>query len=284
MEGSLRDLYGVLEQLKYINHLGEEIDFGRDGMYVNENDLHNFSWSVQSTNNRISGFTRGIQTKNVPVRIACTSKVDGIVKRNRLFEVPERDVLAMEHGRLIVNGYYCECFVTASKKARYSISEQYMAVDLTITTDRPAWVKETEIEVKADSEWRPESDTGLDFSFDFPFDFNPSTDRISYLTNESFYDTNFRLDIHGAVLNPTVFINEHEYQVNTNVMNGQVLTIDSVAKTIYLDDENVFDARLRDSYIFQPISSGELSIRWDNTFDFDLYLLEERSEPRWVLS
>lgn len=282
-------MYGQLEQLEYINHLGETLHFGRDGLYVNENDLHDFSWSVMSVNNRISGFERGMQSKSVPVRIACASKSEGISKRNALFEIPEKDILANTYGRLMINGYYCDCFISASKKDRYSQSDRYMEATLTVTTDRPFWIKETKVEVTADTSWIPEGAGGFDFPFDFPFDFRTAQARSTPVTNDIFYDSAFRMVIHGAAVNPTVTINDHEYQVNMLVSAGRKLVIDSIAKTIQTMTEegtgieNAFDARGRNDYIFQPIPSGELTVKWDNSFDFDLYLLEERSEPKWMI-
>lgn len=289
MEGSLQDLYGRLEQIKYINHLGEELNFGRDGLYVNENDLHDFTWTLVSVNDRISGFERNTQTRTVPVRVACASITEGVMRRNKLFQIPEKDVLAKQYGKLIVNGYYCECFVTASKKERYSKTEKYMQAELTITTDRPYWVKETKVLFDVDSSWQPPATGGVDFPFDLPFDLLPFVRRSIPIMNESFFDTAFKMVVHGYSESPVVTINDHDYEVDVNVPQGRILTIDSVSKTIYLSDadgdnvENAFDKRNRDSYIFQPIPAGELTIRWDNTFDIDLYLLEQLSEPKWIL-
>ena len=75
-------MYAMLEQLKYVNHLGEEIEFGKEGFYVNASDLYDFTWTVDSANDRISSFSRTTQTRNLPVRIACASRADGILKRN----------------------------------------------------------------------------------------------------------------------------------------------------------------------------------------------------------
>lgn len=280
-------MFGVLERIKYINHLGEELFFGRDGLYVNESDIHSFSWTVASVNNKISGFDRGLQTKTVPVRVLCASKAEGIYKRNRLFEIPEKDVLANQYGRLVVDGYYCECFITESKKSRYSLSEKYMESDLTIVTDKPVWIMEEKIEILRDPSWRPIRREGsvatydYDLPLDFPFDLYPTADRLMTTENHSFTDSNFRMVIYGAVVNPTLTINDHIYQVNVSVGDTQQLVIDSFSQKIMLDDESVFDARNRDDYIFEKIPTGELDIMWDNSFSCDLYLYDERSEPKW---
>ena len=280
-------MYEMLEQLRYENHLGEEINFGRDGLYVNQNDLHDFSWTTTSVNGVITGFERGMQTRSIPVRIACLSESDGITKRNRLFEIPEKDIIAGQYGRLWINGYYCECFITASKKARYAASDSYMAATLTVTTDRPVWVKETLVEVTKSVSWTPiVSGTGLDIPFDFPFDLCGTVPRTVQRANGAFVESNFRLVAHGACNAVSVTINDHLYEVAASVQTGETLTIDSSLKKIYITDadggfENVFDKRNRDSYIFEKIAPGTLDVQWNNEYTIDLYLLEERSEPKW---
>lgn len=276
----------MYEEFKYVNHLGEEINFGREGMYVNASDLHDYNWTVASINGKISGFSRGMQNRSLPVRIACVSESDGIMKRNRLFELPEKDVIGEEYGRLVINGYHCDCFITASKKARYNVSDRYMAVTLTITTDRPVWVKETLVQVNADPGWESGIVGGVDFPFDFPFDYVGTIDRHTHRANTAYADSNFRMVIHGVCSNPTVYVNGHEYQVNVDVGLNEMLTVDSSIQKIYVTDRNgdtvnAFDKRNRDSYIFQKIPPGTLDIKWNNQFTIDLYLLEERSEPRW---
>lgn len=284
---------GKFEKLRYINHLGEELAFGREGLYVNENELHNFSWDVVKVNNRISGFERGMQTRAIPVRVMCSSREDGIIKRNQLFEIPEKDVLARNHGnpvygKLIINGYYCECYVTDSQKSRYTGLDNFMESEITITTDRPYWVKEEQLDINRDNSFDPYAGT-LDFPFDFPFDLPLVVRRRVTRTNPGFYSSNFRMEIHGQAVNPTVDVNGHEYQVNAIVRNGETLIIDSISKTITLVNDktqertNAFDARSRDSYIFEPLPSGQLEIVWNNSFNMEMYLLEERSEPKWSI-
>lgn len=281
-------MLGMYEQLKYINHLGSELDFGANGLYVNENDLHDFAWSVITMNDKISGFERGIQTRTIPVRIAADTDSNGITFRDNLFEIPERDVLANKYGKLYINGYYCECFITASKKSAYSKQKNCMAIELTITTDRPYWVKQAHTDYPADPSWYPVTDTGLDYPHDFLIDYGPSTRRWVTTENTGAFNSDFRLEIEGLVENPRITINDHDYSVDGMVYHGETLIIDSINKTVLVYDavggvRNYFNNRNRDSYIFQPIPSGNLTIRWSNDFDFTLYLMEERSEPKWAI-
>lgn len=272
----------MYESVKYINHLGEVLSFGSDGLFVNENELHDFEWNVESINNTITGFSKGIQQKRVPARIACSSEAEGIAKRNLLFEIPEKDVIANEYGKLWINGYYCECYVIKSQKAKYSAMGRYMADMLTIATDRPYWIKETEFTfIKGDAQ-----SEGKDYPYDYPYDYAGFSMRQS-LDNPAFYDANFRMSIFGPVVNPAVYIGEHLYQVESEVPAGSYLTIDSIAHTITIIDGegnkvNAFNARNRDSYIFEKIPAQSSDISWDNTFDFTITICEERSVPKWT--
>ena len=90
----------MLEKVKFINHMNEAMDWGSNGIYVNQNDLRNYSWDYAKENNKISAFSQSIVKKSVPIVIACQSEEEGIAIKNRLFEICEKDVLATQHGRL----------------------------------------------------------------------------------------------------------------------------------------------------------------------------------------
>ena len=133
----------MIERMTYINHMNEVIEFGTNGIYVNENDLHDFAWSVISKNDKISSFKKGVTKHQLPVVIICNTDSEGIAARNKLFEVCEKDVLALKHGKLKIGDYYLRCYVTGSKVNKYTYNKMYAKVTLTIQTDYPQWVKET---------------------------------------------------------------------------------------------------------------------------------------------
>lgn len=88
----------MLEQLKYMNHLNEVFEFGKDGIFVDENNLHDYSWNVTKKNNRISALDYTVTNKSLPLVIICNTAEEGIAARNKLFEVVEKDVLACNTG------------------------------------------------------------------------------------------------------------------------------------------------------------------------------------------
>lgn len=272
----------MLERLIYRNHMNEEICSGQDGIFVNSNDLHDFTWNYTSKNNRISGFKRGIVTKTVPVVIQCNTETDGVRIKNKLFECAEKDVLTMQYGRIIIGDYYLQCYITASKKSDYLIGKGYMKASLTVATDLPSWVKET---TTTFGYGQGTEGNNLDFNNDFPYDYTSNLFGKS-LNNTDFIDSNFRMVIYGLCENPTVTIAGHEYNVITNIAANEYLTIDSVEKTIVLthadgSKENCFNLRNRESYIFEKIPPGVSGVS-SGHFKFDVTLLEERSEPKWT--
>lgn len=275
----------MLEQLKYKNHVNEVFDFGKDGIFVNTNDLHDYEWTVTNKGGRISALDYSVSKRKLPIIIICDTEEKGIAARNKLLEVVEKDVLAMQHGKIIIGDYYFKCFVTKSQKKNYLTTKRWMEVTLTLTSDLPYWVREETFVFRKLGEGGG-GGKNLDFAFDFPFDFSSGM-ASKKLNNAGFVGTNFRMTIYGACSNPAVHISGHTYQVNCDVASGEYLTIDSVAKKIYrtaIDGTvtNVFNLRNKDSYIFEKIPSGSNSVTWEGDFGVDITLLEERSEPKWT--
>ena len=274
----------MLERLKYKNHLNEVFDFGKNGIFVDSNDLHDFEWTVTKRNERIAALGRKVSKKKLPIKIVCETEAEGIAARNRLYEVAEKDVLALKHGQLIIGDYYFKCFVTKSQKKEYLTTKRVMEVTLTLTTDFPFWVKETR------TVFSPAGvstfGVNLDYPHDYPFEYY-SVLQSQPVSNTGFASSDFRLIIYGACVDPTISIAGHTYKVACTVGANEYLTIDSSTKKIYITSNtgeitNVFHLRSRESYVFEKIPPGSHTVAWDGAFGFDVILLEERSEPKWT--
>lgn len=273
----------AVEKVKYINHLNEVLEFGTGGLYVNKNELHDFVWSVVSKNDRISGFKKGVVSKTIPFIVACQTEEEGIRMRNRLFEVCEKDVLAQKHGRFVIGDYYMRCFVIQSKKKSYLDSKQSMTIQAKISTDFPYWVKET---ITTFGYGKGKQGTNMDYSRDYPSDYTSNL-LGQELNNTGFVPVNFRMNIYGPCENPKVTIAGHEYEVFTAFESNEFMTIDSINKTILLTHtdgtkENCFNLRNKGSYIFEKIPVGVNTVAANSDFKFDITLLEERGEPKWI--
>ena len=275
----------MLEQLIYKNHVNEVFEFGKDGIFVNTNDLHDYEWTVTKKGNKIASLTYAVTKRKLPIVIMCDTEEKAVAAKNRLLEVAEKDVLAMQHGRIIIGDYYFKCFVTKSEKKEYLTSKRYMHLTLTLTTDFPFWVKESSLSFNVSNE-ADGSGVFLDYPFDYAFDFYNGMSNQT-LNNTGFVASNFRMIIYGACTNPTINIADHAYQVNCAVGEGEYLTIDSSSKKIFLTSNdgtvtNKFNSRNRNSYVFEKIPVGENVVTWDGDYGFQVILLEERSEPKWT--
>ena len=274
----------MLEQLKYKNHQNEVFEFGKDGIFVDTNDLHDYEWTVTKKGNRISALTYAISKRKLPIVIICDTEEKGIAARNKLHEITEKDVLAMQHGRILIGDYYFRCFVTKSQKRNYLTTKRHMKLTLTLTSDFPFWVKESTFVFRKLGEQKGGSN--LDFPHDFSFDYFPGMGNKK-LNNTGFAGANFRMIIYGGCENPTVYVAGHKYQVNCTLDTNEYLTIDSVTKKIFKTANdgtvtNMFSKRDRKSYIFEKIPPGNNVVMWEGGFGVDITLLEERSEPKWT--
>ena len=273
----------MLEQLKYKNHQNEVFEFGKDGIFVDTNDLHDYEWTVTQKGNRIAALDRVVSKRNLPITIICETEEKGVAARNKLLEVVEKDVLALQHGRIIIGDYYFRCFVTKSQKSEYLTNRRLMKLTLTLTSDFPYWVKET---TSSFGFLNGSTGDGLDFSHDIPYDFTSDV-TVREVNNPGFVASNFRMIIYGACSDPSLMVNGHTYQVNCDLASGEYLTIDSASKKIFITaidgtTTNVFGLRDRASYVFEKIAPGRNTVTWNGDFGFDITLLEERSEPKWT--
>lgn len=275
----------ALEKLKYINHLNEVIEFGKDGIFADTNELRNYEWTVNKRSNRIGSFKRDIVKRKLPVVIMCSTVEEGIAKRNRLYEIIDKDVAAEQYGRIVIGDYYMKCYIAQSQKTNYLTAKRYLALTLTITTDLPVWTKETKhIFRKA-----AESGIGgknLDYPFDYAFDFR-STTNAETINNAGIAAANFRLIIYGECIDPEIKIGDHLYKISGKIEANEYLTIDSTTKEIYVTTitgsrVNRFDDRYRKSYIFEKIPAGSAAVTWGGEYGIDLIVLDERSEPKWI--
>lgn len=274
----------MLEKFIYKNSSNEVLEFGKDFLFVNENDLRDFAWDITSKNDKISGFKKGIVQKTIPVILKCNTEAEGLQLRNRLFEVFEKDILAEKHGKIQIGDYYLRCYITGSKKTEYLVNMNYMLVTLTVQTDKPQWVKETTTVYSINTE---DAGQHLDYSYDFPYDFK-NTLSNGQINNTGLTPSNFILTIFGQTQSPILFISGHKYAVDVLVNSGEYLTINSVDKTIILtksngEQVNCFNARDKDSYIFEKIPVGvNIATTANQQIYFNITLLEERSEPKWI--
>ena len=276
----------MLDNFVYENHLGQRFVGLENGVYLNYSDLRDYAWSCDTMNSRISRFYRPITSRKLPLVIVCRSGDEATAVKNKLTELAETDIEAMIPGKIYVGDYYTQGYITASAKSRYLINKRYCKIDLTFTSDDPAWYREKTYSMFPGQNTTFGSGGGADYPYDYSYDYAISQ-MGKTIVCDSVRGSAFRLKIYGEATDPTVMIGGHVYAISGSIGAGESLLIDSLTKKITLTTATGakirwFDKRSRESYIFEPIPAGQNTISWDGSFGFDLTVIEKRSEPRWT--
>ena len=274
------------EKFIYEDHLGRRFVGLENGVYLNYNDLRDYSWSYDTINSRISRFYRPVRSRKLPLVVLCNSDAEAVAAKNRLHELAETDIEAKIPGKVFVGDYYTNGYITESVKSNYLVKKRLCNIELTLTSDDPAWYREQTHTFLPNSGSTVGIGGGTDYPYDYPYDYALALTGRSIVC-DSAGDSAFRLLIYGEASNPSVVIGGHIYTVNGAIGAGETLLIDSLTKTITLTTAkgnkiNWFDKRGREDYIFEPIPAGQNTVSWLGTFGFDLTVIEKRSEPRWT--
>lgn len=268
--------------MKYINHKGQAFSFCQANVVIDENDFRNYQWSYNSQYNKITSFEKKIKTQSLMVKIVGS---DARTTANELFEVVEKDVLAKSPGKMYVGDYYLSGYFYASKKANYTNANE-INVTLSFASDQVYWIKENPFVFRINDEGSGGSRLGLGYAYGYPYDFS-SPISSQNLKNTSFVPVNFALEIFGPVVNPSIIIAGHTYQVNKTLLSNEMLLIDSIKKQIIHTNQrgvksSAFAQRNYQSYIFEKIPTGNNKIICTPECNFNITLFEERSEPVWI--
>lgn len=280
----------MLNHIKYVNHLNETIEFGKNILIVTDSDLLDFSWNVEKSNDIISGFTRKIASKSVTVVIKNRNEAEAVRAKNQFFEIFEKDVLAKKSGKFVIGDYYLKCYVIGSVKNDYVARSNYITIKLKISTDYPYWCHELKKSfIKGNIVNETGAKTGkLSYPYRYPYRYSMPQD-VGFILNDHYASCDFKMIIYGPCTNPSILINGHLYEVTTTLYTGEYLVVDSRNNTVirYLNDgrtENLFNWRNKDHSLFEKIPSGHCSVLWNtDSFGFDIVLFQERSEPKWNL-
>lgn len=280
----------MLDKITYINCKNEKVVFGENGIFITGGDLLDYEWSVEKENNKITRLKKGLKTKSITVSIKGNDIEDGIEKRNRIFEVFEKDVLLKKHGKIVIGGYYLPCYIIDSQKSKYIKASNYLVIKLKIIPEYPYWCHEETKSFLKGNQGMIDEDTEeyLSYPYGYPYKY-PMPRNAGYIQNDHYAACDFKMIIYGPCTNPAIRINGHLYEVITTLYTGEYMVIDNRDNTVirHMNDgrtENLFNWRNTDSSLFEKIPSGRCSVLWNvEAFGFDITLFQERSEPKWSL-
>lgn len=271
----------MLEKFVHINSKNETLDFVALGIYINVNELRDYEWQVKSSNDKITGFYKGIVKKPIPFVFYVDEKKAAEIK-NKFYEHFEVDVLTERAGYFLINGYKYHCFITKSVKSNYLTSKRLLKVEVEITTDKSYWIRET---MRTIDFSQVTSEDGLTYPFTYPFTYR--NEKTTKVVNENFVESDAIIRMYGPVENPLVKIGDNIYQINISLISTEYLEIDTLERTVYKFDAkgaktNSFDLRSKEYYAFNKVPSGTLLVSTNGGFKVDIVIIEKRGEPRWT--
>ena len=276
-------------EIYYKNSSGKIIYLDREPYkMLASTNLFDYAWdysSQGSSSPRITQVQKNMVSKDISVIVTGNTKEDYLKNLEALLEVIDTDVINMKSGRLYVGKCYLQCYFVQSKKSDKYLNVKQSTLSLSLVAEKGFWIlesKKTFTKVTSDN-FRSD---GLDYQYDYPFDY--SNDLVNQkIVNDNYAASDFEMTIYGSCENPAVSVGEHTYEVNTSLITGEYIVINSVSKKVYKvknngEHVNLFNVRGRDFYIFEKIPIGILNVSWSGGFGFDLNLLSERGEPKWI--
>lgn len=270
----------MLEKFTYTNHKQESISLGdpASGIFANANDVRDYDWNHDASNDIIYQFKKGIVTKTIPFVIPNKGNI-----RNTLYEIVEKDVIAGVKGSLADrNGYKLKCNIVGIKNIEYL--QKWYSGDLALVTDDPVWRKETLYTILPQAQ----GSEFLRYPHPYAYDYlNSLIARNVYI--HAPFPVDFRMVIYGPATNPAINIGTNSYVINQTITQGQyiILNAEEKKKTITLvgidgSETNIFTKRDKSVDVFKPIQPGNNLTSWNGNFGFDVFAIEKRSEPLWM--
>lgn len=154
------------KEISYVNHLGETLDLYGGGIWCESDELDNWEWADKTLNGRTAGLYREQKTIPFNLIIVGTNEQHGLELRNALFEIMEKDAIAVEPGRLYIDGWYLKCIAVSSRKDLHWLTDMAAKCELGLLADDPVWTKEHSFSMPKDG-----TGTGLNFPYNFPYNF-----------------------------------------------------------------------------------------------------------------
>lgn len=276
-------------KLEYINSFGEKVDFRKYENRIYKGQFHSASWQAEEIEQQygtlISSFKKDALKLDMTVAVRGENSKNTL---NLMFEIFEKDVLSNKLGKLYWGDYYINCVILTNETIP---SETFYGAEtsLMVYAPYPFWIKEISRDFIKESE--EENNIGLDYPYDYMYDYTPELKGLRTWYVDHFAPSNFNMIIYGPVVNPRILINGYPYEVFTDLSKGEYLIIDTLnnKNTImkYRNNGtvlNVFDLRggkENNQSIFNKIPSGNLTINWSGDFSFTIKLFTERGIPKW---
>lgn len=280
--------------VKYESTNGQTFNLSEPPYVMNVENLFDYEWSYATRERRrgdiVAGFSKKISDTDIVLHIMS----DSVVWRNSAIDnfnnAIETDIYNGNAGKLWVGEWFTYGYFVTSKNEKWQYDVPIMKKTLKFVREKASWFRittrksfESEIFTPTQSDFIKTYDDNYDYRYDYMTDFESSVS----LNNPDALPSEFILDIQGEASRPLIQIGDNTIHFDVDIPQGAHLTVDSTNKTTIMtladgSTINVFGARDPEYYIFERIPAGRSSTIWNGGFAWEIQLIEERSEPRWL--
>lgn len=256
----------------YENMNGEKLNLLKAPFRTTKTDWFDADWSESS-----DGYEKTVTIDVFGKREEFQANME------QLYRIIAVDAENDTYGKLYVNGAYLRCKVLKSAKEGWK-GYVYSEVEITFQTPELVWVTETTKQFFPQLE--ETSTSGIDFPFDFQFDFAERKRGTAVWNVDHIIPSEFQMVIYGPCVNPKIVVNGYPYEFLVTLETNEYLVADSQRRKVwrYLANgtvQNAFEQRAQEYSVFERIPFGLLNINWSGDYGFDLTLFLNRREPPW---
>jgi hypothetical protein len=265
-----------MDKIKYVNHLNQEIDLW--GADENKKFIVGSYKGARVYSYSIDNDVLFVEPKQWSALIVCSPKE----KANELIELLEADSAKNESGKFYFNDWYIRCKYLGISEIVFE-NDRFIKLSLNFIAPKNEWTFEKNVVLVSQA---AQVQSGLDYPYDFPFDYAGTSSSLNELTNESFIDADFRLRFEGTGTEQTIKIGGHDYSVDNIIEKGQSFFLDTetetVEKSTSAGNVNLFSATSDTDFIFRKLPYGKNKIVWSTDNPLYFTILEHRRIPPWI--
>lgn len=259
-----------MDNVKYINHLGETLNLRSAEIMSSYEALKAFAMSMN--NNILTG-----ESKTTTLPVVCLS----LDAANKLINTLEKDSVNNKYGKFYINDWYIRVMYQGLSPIKRTSNK--IKLELSFYTPDTLFTKETEYQLTAKQN---SSGRTINFPLNFPFNFGADALSASTVVNDELLPADFILMFNAPVSSVDIAIGGNSYIVNSAINSGETFVLDTAEKEVYKDTalgkSSLLGAASDDNYIFETISSGINPVIWSGDFNISLLLLSHRRTPPWI--
>lgn len=258
--------------VKYINAKGDEVNFSTPPLFASTIALREFMSKFKN------GKTAEATDESIDLLVVmlCNN-----TEKNKIFDVLDYDASTGQLGKLYINDWFLPCSFMGIKKIEHDDATSFKG-ELEFVAPKMEFLKETTYHLYPNVG----GGTGLNFPYNFPFNYSAQKTSIVKIINATATDADFVFQFTGEAPYVEFAVGDINYVVNSQMLSGESFKIDTLNKTVYKSKDGVvvdlFGLADDSTYIFKQIPPGPHPLSWIGDFAVDFTLIEHRRYPEWI--